>query len=486
MSAALTCWERALQDRFANGSRASTAVPPSDGNGSGPGPPESDEVAEQPAAAILEQVRAQGHYEATRLRQQAAAEAEAAKAAILEQARAAAAEEAARLREQVIAEAEAAKAAILQQAREQAYYEASLLREQATAQTEEASVALDIAREEAAREAAQLRQEALAEAERVKTAIVEQGRAQAREEVVRLRDRAIAEADQVKAAILDRAAGAAARREAALAEAERLRAEAEALRSEAERAREAAEEARQAALSEKPVAVARDQGRDGATVTLLRASEVGGREFPEVRRGYDRESVRKWLSLVELSYGALEEELDRARGEWDRAIEVLSVTRLLLSRFGTTDEHSLEGPFQKEFDRARAEWARSLETLGTARQSGSERDFRSVLVGTAQLEAKLGRRLFGYSTSQVGRLLDSLLSQLARLEHEIAVLRTENDEMRARLLRQVSHPGEVISIVDEGDGAGARAVGAGPVPMAESSQPQVLIGPAPASGDTPS
>ena len=410
--------------------------------------------AERLKQSIIEQARAQAHYEAERIRGRALKEAQEAKAASQEEIRAEAQREATWLREHAAAEAETLKSSIIEQARAQAQYEASQLREQALSEadevrrqagieTEQFKIAqLDNIRVEVEAEAARLRQDA--------DALIH-------EEWLSLRADALAEAEQVKQAIIEHArtkasADAARLIEEAQAEADRLRTEAsENARREAERIRlEAAAEAEEI-RAESAQALAADYDRfDAETLPdgddtegdplrgrLLSSSEIGHREFPIATRGFDRESVRKWLRLVELSHGILEEELDRARAEWERSLEVLATTRIYLGRLPRAEGYSVELPLDCELDRARAEWERSVENLTACRPKSSESSFRALLLQKAKVEDLVGHQLFGYDKAQVRELLDSSASHVARLENQVANLRAENDELRSRMLHQV-------------------------------------------------
>ncbi len=416
--------------------------------------PEAHDDETELQRSIVEQARAQAHYEAEQIRRQALKEAQETKAARLEEIRAEAQREATWLRERAVGEAEQLKRSIIAQARAQAQFEAGQVRDQVRAEAE------------------QMREQAAAEAERVKTEQLERIRAEVEaeaarlredaerkigEEARRLRDDALAEAEQVKAAIMENArarSSAEASRivEEATAQAERLVAEAtEKARLEAERIREAASaEAEEmkaelaAALAEvelqakqAPRSTEAEPPVDRAEATLLSASEIGNREFPIATRGFDRESVRKWLRLVELSHSILEEELDRARAEWERALEILAATRTYLGRLPRTAGYSPELPLDRELDRARGEWERSIQTLTASRPKASEASFRTLLVQKAQVEEIVGHQLFGYSKSQVRELLETSAAQIARLESQVANLRAENDELRSRMLHQV-------------------------------------------------
>ena len=391
---------------------------------------------------ILEEARAQALYESGQLREQARLEAEQLRETLLEQYRAEAKGVADQLlaaasadAERVRAEAHSVQQGIVQQAREQAAYEAGQLRDEVQREAEALREArLAEIREEADREAARLREAAAARLEH---------------ETALQREAALAEAEQIKAAIIEhwrtKADEDAGRMEAEFAEAVRLRdsilAEA---RAEATRLREEAEaeiEQLRAAAEEQFTPDGSDTDgsrRFSEDAAVLSATEIGGRDFPRVRHGFDPESVRKWLKVVELSHAILEEELDRARAEWERALEVLAVTRIYLAQ--VPSQNGCSAQVDLELDRARQQWERSVDRLAIARSERSDSSVRALLVRTAQLETQLGRRPMGYSASQVRSLLDSAAAQLARLENQVGRLRGENEELRARMLQQVASP----------------------------------------------
>ncbi len=178
---------------------------------------------------------------------------------------------------------------------------------------------------------------------------------------------------------------------------------------------------------------------DGA-VSLLTAREISTREFPQVRRGIDPASVRKWLEVVELSYAILEEELDRARAEWERALETLARTRAYLVAADETNNGDGASRLTAELERARAQWERSVEILSRVRATPSRSGFQAVLVNASQFEASLRYVRRGYCPTQVGRLVGSLVTQLGRLQTQVDVLRAENEQLRDRILWQVADP----------------------------------------------
>lgn len=389
--------------------------------------------AQETAAAVLEQAR----FEAARIREQATEDAEQLTRAALDQAAAQAREEAERRGAEALAEAARTKEALLRQSREQAFYEGTRLREEAAVQARQiVADAEDEARALLARagdEVGRLRTQAISEAERIKSAILEHARETAESEAVRLREEAVREAEEVKATIVDLA-----------------RKEAERIRSEAEQEKltileQAEDEA--VRLHLEAAAHAGTVPSGDHEVKLLRATEVGSREFPEVRRGFDPQSVTKWLKVVQTSYSILEEELHRARREWERTMEVLETMRV---RLGTVaGGHSMQALLEQHLEPARAAWADSVEALAARHPHLNDYDLPSLLVRAAQLETRLEKRLYGYSSSQVQHLLETLTTELARLENQVGVLRAENDELRGRLLAHVATPApERLTVAD--------------------------------------
>ena len=81
-----------------------------------------------------------------------------------------------------------------------------------------------------------------------------------------------------------------------------------------------------------------------------------------------------------------------------------------------------------------------MEALSVKNHYRPEYDLPSLLVRGSQLQTRLARRPYGYSASQVERLLDELTIELARLENQVGALRAENHELRGRLLAQLSAP----------------------------------------------
>lgn len=185
----------------------------------------------------------------------------------------------------------------------------------------------------------------------------------------------------------------------------------------------------------------RDGAQASGKVTLVRSGEISTREFPRARGGVDPASVRKWLEVVELSYAILEEELDLARAEWERALETLSRTRTYLiysgPRFGDGVDLS---PLDVEVERAREQWERSVQLLSRVRTTPSRSTFQALLVNASQFEGTLRRRWRGYCPTQVARLIDSLATQLSRVQAQVDVLRAENEQLRDRILWQVADP----------------------------------------------
>ena len=416
--------------RRTTGPRRGNGVDGDRGDAMDPGSPEAREVvarAEQAAAAIIEQARDRAQFEAARIREQATAEAEQARAAILDQAKLDMRQEAERLRGAARDEAARTRESMVAEAREQAFYEGARLRAEATTEAEkiveEARRAGASAIERADAEADRLRARAIHEAERIKTAIADHAREAAAADASRLHADAVRDAEETRARIVAQA-----------------REEAEGIRAAAEQEKAAVlAEAEDQALELHLQAATQERDPDGE-VKLLQASDVGAREFPEARRGFDREAVRKWLTLVEASYSTLEDELKRARREWERALESLEVTRIYLGSARGWDSRTLQARLEEQLEAARAAWEQSMAVLSVSNQYHPDYDLPSLLVRSAQLENRLGKRLYGYSAAQVQSLLDQLTTELARLENQVGVLRTENDDLRKRLFAEVTKP----------------------------------------------
>lgn len=399
----------------------------------GQGPGEAHDAScppRQGSSVILEQARCQAHFEAARIRDQAKVEAERSARKMQGEAQEHARQEANRLVDEAIAEAARMKEVLVDESREQAFYEGTQLREQATAQARqiivEAEQAAEVLAAEAHREADRIREQGISESERVKAAIIAHARETAESERARLLEEAAIDADEIKATLTELA-----------------RHEADRIRTEAEQEKEAILDKAQdeaVRLHLEAAAVTGVAPGDEPQGALLRASDVGSREFPMARRGFDPESVRTWLKVVQTSYSILEEERHQARREFQRALEILEAARIFLGSAEAWGGHSLQAALDQQLQPVRAAWQRSVEALTRTAPYGTEYDLPSLLVRASQLEGRLGKRLFGYSSWQVHRLLEELTTELARLNNQLGALRAENEELRARLLAQVSTP----------------------------------------------
>ena len=286
-------------------------------------------------------------------------------------------------------------------------------------------------------ESHRMRQEASDEAHRTRT--------QADTERSRLLSeaRTLAEADTARR-VAEAEEAAAQIRDAAEMDRRRLREEAEV---EAHRVRETAELDRVHVLEEARAQAyyeatrIRDEGarqarqsvlRVPSTITPIHSAEVTAREFPRAWRGLDAQTVSKWLVLVEQSYTLLEDELDRRRAELDELFDAFGQIRRRLTRAASLPE----GAAEDELEKARAAWNRALEVAGGS-VSGSRLGFDTLVVRTALLDTPLRRRLFGYSRDQVRRLLETSASQMARLENQLHLIHAENERLRSVFIEQL-------------------------------------------------
>jgi cell division septum initiation protein DivIVA len=292
-------------------------------------------------------------------------------------------------------------------------------------------------RHDAEADAHRIRQEAGDEAHRTRT--------QADAERTRLLSeaRTLAEADTARR-LAEAEDAATLLRENAETDARRVRDEAE---LEAQRARETAELDRVHVLEEARAQAyyeatrIREEGarqarqsvlRVPSTITPIHSAEVTAREFPRAWRGLDAQTVSKWLVLVEQSYTLLEDELDRRRAELDELFDAFGQIRRRLTRAANLPEAGAED----ELERARAAWSRALEVAG-ASVTGSRLGFDTLVVRTALLDTPLRRRLLGYSRDQVRRLLESSASQMARLENQLHLVHAENERLRSVFIEQL-------------------------------------------------
>ena len=242
-------------------------------------------------------------------------------------------------------------------------------------------------------EAKRARERATSEAERVKAAIIDHTYEEAQSDRVRLRAEAVQEAEELRATMLDQA-----------------RTDAERIRSDAAREKQVLLEEAEDEVTRLHLEAAAQLGRfpsDVSDVKLLRANEIGSRDFPEARRGFDAPSVRKWLEVIQTSYMVLEQELHRARREWRRALDILEANRVSLHPDGV-DQPCLHMVLDEQLRPARAEWAESENVISATKPHSDDDDLVSLLARASHLQSRLDKRLYGYSCSQVGGLLDTL------------------------------------------------------------------------------
>lgn len=150
--------------------------------------------------------------------------------------------------------------------------------------------------------------------------------------------------------------------------------------------------------------------------TIVHGGEIASRGFRTSFRGYDPVEVREWLRLVEASHEALEDELDRLRAGWDELLLAAARTRAAVAN-GAPDQASRWHALAAAFEASRPDPALESSTTGYA---------RAILD-----EAMRGRR------DAQAALLD-VVGQLARLQHENAVLRAENQTLRSRLIETLT------------------------------------------------
>ena len=156
-------------------------------------------------------------------------------------------------------------------------------------------------------------------------------------------------------------------------------------------------------------------------------------------------------------------------------MEVLELLRVGLT--SVAGGRRMQELFEQHLEPARAAWADSVETLAARSPYLNDHDLPSLLVRAAQLETRLEKRLYGYCSSQVQHLLETLTTELARLENQVGVLRTENDELRGRLLAQVAKPApEALAVANLPSRTVPFTPALGPCPSSNGSG-----GPSPAS-----
>lgn len=152
------------------------------------------------------------------------------------------------------------------------------------------------------------------------------------------------------------------------------------------------------------------------SVSPIHSSEITTRSFPTVFRGLDPEAVREWLQIIGSSQEALEDEVERLSHGWDALL--LAAARL---------RASLAEPDQE----LAARWSALARCLSDTRPNSELAATTSGHARAALDEAARGRR------RAPGALFDAA-TQLARLQHEIAVLRHENEMLRSRLIEVVA------------------------------------------------
>lgn len=151
-------------------------------------------------------------------------------------------------------------------------------------------------------------------------------------------------------------------------------------------------------------------------ISPIHSSEITARTFRATFRGLDPEAVRGWLQLIEASQEALEDEVERLSRGWDALLLAAARLRAALSE--------PEGELATRWEAL----ARCLsETRPNPELSATTTGFARAALD----EAARGRR------SAQAALFDAA-TQLARLQHETAVLRHENEQLRSRLIETVA------------------------------------------------
>jgi vacuolar-type H+-ATPase subunit H len=235
--------------------------------------------------------------------------------------------------------------------------------------------------------------------------------------------RAVARAEGEARVVLERAQAAAVAARQAIVEEARSQAlyEAQQIRREAEQ---------DVARLREEAAAAAGRLSEAAPVTAIHSAEIGAYEFPPAFRGYERAAVRRWLGLVELSHALLEQELDRARTEWGRALEALRVAT----------HESGRARAAGELERSAAALDRTTGVL-PAGTVGAAAVFEGLGVRAQLLGSSLSHSVLGYDRGDVNRLLESAAAHIARLEAQLDLLRADNARLRARLLADATDRG---------------------------------------------
>jgi DivIVA domain-containing protein len=143
-------------------------------------------------------------------------------------------------------------------------------------------------------------------------------------------------------------------------------------------------------------------------VSLVHSSEITSRAFPKAFRGLDEDSVYAWLEVVEGSHQALEEELERLRQGWDE---------LLINAARALNSSRQDPATRKEL----------IERLAASRPSAEIEE-----TATGFSRSLIEGALKGRQSARAA--LRAAATQLARMQHQTALLRRSNEELRSTLI----------------------------------------------------
>lgn len=149
--------------------------------------------------------------------------------------------------------------------------------------------------------------------------------------------------------------------------------------------------------------------------TSVHSSEISARSFRKVVHGLDGHAVREWLSVVQASHAALEDELDRLRWGWDEML----IASARASTSGSNGSVEQSNPWRS--------LARSIDVGRPDPQliSPHTGSTRNALAGAVR-----GRR-------QTRAALAEASTQLARMQHDNALLLRANEELRTQLIQTI-------------------------------------------------
>lgn len=146
--------------------------------------------------------------------------------------------------------------------------------------------------------------------------------------------------------------------------------------------------------------------------TLVHSSEISTHMFRRSFRGLDAEAVCDWLAVVEASYAALEDELDRLRSGWDEML--IASARM---RFATSAAQvSAQDP-----------WRSVARSIASSRPNAKLLESDTSIARDALAGPPRGRR-------RTQKALTAAGVQLARMQHDAALLQWSNEQLRSQLL----------------------------------------------------